>query len=53
MYKSGRTHVIADALSRLLNSIEPTSVPNQTTYASFFYIGHVWLNDAKDFLKIG
>jgi hypothetical protein len=37
LYKPGRIHVIADALSRLPYSIEPTSVSNQTTYASLFY----------------
>jgi hypothetical protein len=47
MYKPGRTHVIANTLSRLPNSIEPTSVFNQTTYASLFYIGPEWVNDAK------
>jgi len=37
MYKLGRTHVVANALSRLLDNIEPTSVFDQTTNASFFY----------------
>jgi hypothetical protein len=53
VYKPGITHVIVDALSRLLNIIEPTSVSNQTTYASLFYTGPEWLNDVKEFLKIG
>jgi hypothetical protein len=37
MYKLGITHVVADALSRLLDITQPTSVFNQTTYASLFY----------------
>jgi hypothetical protein len=28
-------------------------VPNQTTDASLFYTGPKWLNDVKEFLKIG
>jgi hypothetical protein len=51
MYKLGRTHVATNVLSRLQDSIEPTSVPNQTIDASLFYIGHEWLNDVKEFLK--
>jgi hypothetical protein len=37
VYKLGRTHVVTDALSRLLDITEPTSAPDQTTYASLFY----------------
>jgi hypothetical protein len=37
VYKPSKIHVIVDALSRLPNIIEPTGVPNQTTYASLFY----------------
>jgi hypothetical protein len=52
VYKPSKTHVVADALSRLLDSTKPIVVPNQTSYASLFYIGHDWLNDVKEFLKI-
>ncbi len=38
LYKLDKTHVVVDALSRLLNITQPTCVPNQTTYASLFYI---------------
>jgi len=38
VYKLGKTHVVAKALSRLLNIIEPIGVSNQSTYASLFYI---------------
>jgi hypothetical protein len=53
MYKLGITHVVANALSRLLDSIEPIGVPDHTTYASLFYRGLEWLNDVKEFLQIG
>ncbi len=33
MYKPSKTHVVADALLRLLDIIEPTGVPNQTINA--------------------
>ncbi len=51
MYKLGRTRVVANALSRLPDSTEPTCVPNHTTYASLFYTGLEWLNDAKEFFE--
>jgi len=51
VYKPSRTDVIANALLRLLNIIEPIGVPNQTTYASLFYTELEWLNDVKEFLK--
>jgi hypothetical protein len=51
VYKLGRVHVVTYALSRLLDSTKPISVPNQTTYASLFYTGPEWLDDVKEFLK--
>jgi len=36
LYKPGRTHVVAYALSRLSYNTEPIGVPNQTTDASLF-----------------
>jgi hypothetical protein len=47
VYKLGRTHVIIDALSKLLNNIEPIGVLNQTTNANLFYTRPKWLNDVK------
>jgi hypothetical protein len=52
VYKPGITHVIADALSILSDSIEPTCVLDQTTNASLFYIRPKWLNDVIFFLNI-
>ncbi len=51
VYKLGKTHVVVNALLRLLDSIEPTSVPDQTIDANLFYIRCEWLNDVKEFLK--
>jgi hypothetical protein len=53
MYKPCRTRVVIDALLTLPDIIEPTSVFDQTTYASLFYTGPEWFNDVKDFLKTG
>jgi hypothetical protein len=52
MYKLGKIHVIIDALTRLPNIVEPTSVHDQTIDAIFFYIKHEWLKDVKEFLGI-
>jgi hypothetical protein len=52
MYKLGKTHVVADALSRLPNITKPTGVPDQTTDTSLFYTKLKWLNDVKEFLRI-
>jgi hypothetical protein len=51
MYKSSRTHVVTDALSRLQNIIKPTGVHDQTLDASLFYTEPKWLNDVKDFMR--
>jgi hypothetical protein len=52
VYKSSKTHVVANALSRLPNITKSIGVPNQTTYESLFYTKLEWLNDVKEFLKI-
>ncbi len=52
MYKPGIIHVVVDALSKLLNTIQLIGVLNQTTYASLFYTKSKWLNDVKDFMRI-
>jgi len=53
VYKPSKIHVVANALSRLPDIIKPTCVFDQTTNASLFYTRLEWLNDGKDFLKIG
>ncbi len=52
-YRLGKTHVVVDALLRLSDSIEPTSVLDQTIDANLFYTRLEWLNDVNFFLKIG
>jgi hypothetical protein len=49
MYKPRRTHVVIDALSRLLDITKPIGVYDQTTNASLFYTKPEWLNDVKEF----
>jgi hypothetical protein len=51
VYKPSRTHVVANALSRLPNITKPTSVFDQTTNANLFYIEPKWLSDVKEFLR--
>jgi hypothetical protein len=51
VYKPCITHVVADALLRLLNSTEPIGVHDQTTNANLFYMRSEWLNDVKYFFK--
>ncbi len=51
VYKPCITHVVAYALSRFPNIVEPIGVLDQTTYASLLYIGLEWLDDVKEFLK--
>ncbi len=52
MYKLSKIHVVANALLRLPNIIEPRGVLDQTIDASLFYIEPEWLNDVKEFLRI-
>jgi hypothetical protein len=40
-------------LSRLPDGTKPTCVLDQTINASLIYIRLKWLNDVKEFLKIG
>jgi hypothetical protein len=51
MYKLSKTHLVANALSRLLNITKPIGVPNQTIDASLLYTNPKWLNDVKEFLR--
>jgi hypothetical protein len=49
VYKLSKIHVVVDALSRLLDIIEPTCAPDQTIDASLFYTKPKWLKDVKFF----
>jgi hypothetical protein len=51
--KPGRTHVVVDVLSRLLDSSEPLGIPNQIVYTSLFSIEPMWMQEVKSYLKIG
>jgi hypothetical protein len=49
LYMPGKTHIVVDALSKLLDFTKLIGVLNQTIGASLFYIKLEWLNDK--FLK--
>jgi len=51
VYKLGITHVVANALSRLLDITKPTGVLNQTTNVILLYTKPKWLKDVKEFLR--
>jgi hypothetical protein len=51
MYKPCKTHVVVNALSRLLNITKPICVFDQTIDVRLFYIELEWLNDVNCFLK--
>jgi hypothetical protein len=53
VYKPNRTHVVADVLFKLLNSLEPLGVPDQIVDASLFSIEPIWMQEVKSCLKIG
>ncbi len=48
VYKLCRTHVVVDALCRLLDSSEPLGVPNQTVDTSLFFIEPIWMQEVKN-----
>jgi hypothetical protein len=43
VYKLGRTHVVATALSKLPDSLEPLGVLDQTIDASLLSIKPIWM----------
>ncbi len=51
VYKLGRTHVVVDALSRLLNSSKPLGAPDHKTDASLFSIEPLWMHEVKTYLE--
>jgi hypothetical protein len=53
VYKLGRTHVVADVLSRLPNNLEPLGVSNQTMDASLYSIEPMWMQEVKTYLETG
>jgi hypothetical protein len=51
VYKPNKIHVVANALSKLLNIIEPTCVFDQTINVSLFYTKLEWLKNVKEFFR--
>jgi hypothetical protein len=46
VYKLGITHVVANVLSKLLDSSKPLGIPYQIMDASLFYVEPVWMQEA-------
>ncbi len=54
VYKHGKTHVVVNVISMLLNSLEPLGhVLDQTMDASLFSIESIWMQEMKTYLKMG
>jgi hypothetical protein len=47
VYKPGKTHVVANVLSRLLDNTKLACVLDQTIDVRLFYTRLEWLNDVK------
>jgi hypothetical protein len=43
VYKLGKTHVIVDVLSRLLNTSKPLGVSDQSVNVSLFFVEPIWM----------
>jgi hypothetical protein len=52
IYKLGRTHVVADALSMFLDTTKLIRVFDQTTYVALFMLQPIWLEKVKDYLQM-
>jgi hypothetical protein len=52
VYKSGKIHLVVDALSRLLGFTKPKGVFDQTIDANLFYSKLEWMKGVKEILKI-
>ncbi len=51
IYKLGHTHVVTDALFRLiLDTTKPIGVLDQTINASLFMLQPIWLEKVKNYL---
>jgi hypothetical protein len=51
VHKHGRTHVVADVLSRLLDSFGTLGVPDQNVDASLFFVEPIWMHEVKTYLE--
>ncbi len=50
VYKPGHTHVLVDALFRLLDIIEPIGAFDKTIDAALFMLQLEWLEEVKNYL---
>jgi hypothetical protein len=50
VYKPCRTHLVANALSKLLNTTNSIGVPNQITNLVLFMLQPIWLEEIKNYL---
>lgn len=53
VYKPGKIHGMADAMSRTAYAEPPTGVPDSTTDASLFYVAPEWLTEIPNYLQSG
>jgi hypothetical protein len=51
VYKLGRSHLVVDELSWMLNLTKQIGVLNQTTYIIFFLLQLVWLHGISKYLS--
>jgi hypothetical protein len=51
VHKHGKTHVVVDVLSRLLDYFKPLGVPNQIVDASLVFVEPIWMQEIKTYLK--
>ncbi len=50
VYKPSHTHVVANALSRFMNTIDSIRVPNQIIDAALFMLQLIWLEEIKNYM---
>jgi hypothetical protein len=49
IYKPNKTHVVIDALSKLLDSSKPLGILHQTMDASLFFVEPIWMQEIKSY----
>ncbi len=53
VYKPSRSHLMADALSRLHNQTEPIVIPDETSDVHMFTLQPEWLHNVYEYLLKG
>ncbi len=51
VYKLGKTHVVVDVLSILLDNSKPLNVLDEIVDASLFSIKPIWMHEVKTYLE--